>query len=101
LTFPLSSIARSEYDRKEGSRRGAVAADISGVTAETEHPEGDSGSVKLESLDIERMRLSRVSARERLERALGPDLTQLLLDALVQEGEGVPGSEPLSRDHAA
>jgi hypothetical protein len=57
-------------------------------------------AVKLESRDLERIRMSRVSARERLERALGPDLTELLLNALSQEGgEGVPGSEPLGRDH--
>lgn len=73
------------------------------MTAEIGQSDGDdrNGGVKLESLDLERMRVSRVSARERLERALGPDLTQLLLSALMQEGEGAPGADSMSEHHAA
>ncbi len=104
MSLPVRSIARKEYDRNEGSRLRPVATDTRDVTAEAQH-RGDGrrngASVQLESLDLERMRVSRVSARERLERALGPDLTQLLLDALVQEGDGAAGVEPLSQDHAA
>jgi hypothetical protein len=103
MSVTLSGIARQEYDRNEGSRSRADSTDISNVKAETGNHADDhrNGGVKLETLDVERMRLSRVSARERLESALGPDLTQLLLSALMQEGEGAPDSDSLSQDHAA
>ncbi|MGZ4360104.1 MAG: hypothetical protein ACXVZW_10020 [Gaiellaceae bacterium] len=72
------------------------------MTAEIGHQQEDhgNGSLKLESRDLERMQKSRVSARERLEDALGPDLTQLLLNALQPETEGLP-DDSRSRDHAA
>ncbi|MGZ4398316.1 MAG: hypothetical protein ACXVZ1_07845 [Gaiellaceae bacterium] len=72
------------------------------MTAEIGHHQEDhgNGSLKRESRDLERMQKSRVSARERLEDALGPDLTQLLLNALQPETEGLP-DDSRSRDHAA
>jgi hypothetical protein len=72
------------------------------VTADLEHQDGDrrNGALKLERLELERTRSSRVSARERLEQALGPDLTELLLSALMHEGEGAADSDSL-REHPA